>query len=762
MKKKSLLIVFSFLCTTLFAQNNFWKSVEANQITSFTKGQQLFTGSFKPAVYKLFSLDETALTSALKQAPLRTVVAVPKSHFIIAIPLANGSIAHFRVSESPVMQPGLQAKYPNIRTYVGQGIEDRSSVIHFDVTPLGFHAIILSAEKSTVYINPVTTANQLYVVFDRSNISQEKQVFDCKLEKILNSSVQGTEKPFTTSDGNLRTYRFAVTTGGEFSKLCLTGNEKNNAQKKASVLSVLVTDLNRTNAIFETDFGVHLNYVNNEDTIIFLNGSTDPFQSSANGYFTGKWNTQSQQTLDNYIGSSNYDVGHLLMGYATGGNAGCIGCVCDNSLKGSGATGFTTDLTTDPFIVDFWDHEIGHQFGGNHTFDFSYEGTIAQMEPGSGSTIMGYAGTTGSTDIQPHSDPYFHAVSIQQIDDYVTNGFGNTCAVVTSAGNTVPTVKAGKDYTIPKSTPFTLTANGSDADDDSLTYCWEQYDVYQDNGTSNRFPDSTSTTGPVFRSLTPVISTKRNFPALPSILDGTNNNEWEVLPSVNRTLNFRVTVRDNHPGGGSTNSDDMVVTVDANAGPFKITNPNTNVSWAEGSHRVILWNVANTDNAPVNCSHVNIMLSLDGGNTFPIKLKSNIPNNGKANIYLPMQTTSQARIKVVAVNNIFFDISDMDFKITATGKEDNTIAADVTSIAKIISVQPNPANNYTNVIFNVEIKSGTLVLTNEQGKILINKTLNSIEKGFTEKISLQQFTKGIYFIKISSGTQSQTEKIVID
>ena len=145
-------------------------------------------------------------------------------------------------------------------------------------------------------------------------------------------------------------------------------------QKKASVLSVLVTDLVRTNAIFETDFGVHLNYVDNEDTIIFLNGNTDPFQSSAVGYLTGKWNTQSQTALDNYIGSSNYDVGHLLMGYATGGNAGCIGCVCNNSLKGSGATGFTTDLTTDPFIVDFWDHEIGHQFGANHTFDYSYEG----------------------------------------------------------------------------------------------------------------------------------------------------------------------------------------------------------------------------------------------------------------------------------------------------------------------------------------------------------------------------------------------------
>jgi len=763
MKKTVLCCALFLFSIAVFAQNNFWKTITSNEISTFTKGQELFTGSFKPAVYKLFSLDETNLLTTLKQAPMRAYVSAAKSNFIIAVPVANGSIEHFRVTESPVMQPKLQAKYPNIRTYVGQGIEDASAVIHFDVTPLGFHAIIISAKKSTVYINPVTTAKKLYAVFDRSNLARETKVFDCKLDKILNSNIQGSEKPFTTGDGNLRTYRFAVASGGEFSKLCLNGTETTNAEKKASVLSVLVTDLLRTNAIFETDFGVHLNYVDNEDTIIFLNGSTDPFQSSESGYFSGRWNTQSQQTLDSYIGSSNYDIGHLLMGYNTGGNAGCIGCVCMNGSKGSGATGFTTDLTSDPFIIDFWDHEIGHQFGANHTFDYSYEGTIAQMEPGSGSTIMGYAGYTGSPDIQPHSDPYFHAVSIQQVDAYITTGAGASCAVVTPTGNTVPTVNAKKDYTIPKSTPFVLTANGSDADaSDSLTYCWEQYDVYKNNGTSNSFPDSTATTGPVFRSFTPTTSSKRYFPALNSVLDGTNGNKWEVLPAVNRTLKFRVTVRDNHPGGGSTNSDNMIVTVAANAGPLKVTNPNTNVSWKEGSKHVVRWNVANTNAAPVNCSHVNITLSLDGGNTFPIKLKSDILNDGVANIVLPMQASTHARIKVVAVGNIFYDICDADFKIIAAGKEENSIANNISTIAKIISVQPNPAHNYTNVIFNTAIKTGNLTVTNSAGEIILNKPLAAIEKGTTEKILLQSFAKGVYFIKISSGTQSQTKKIVIE
>ena len=759
MKKTLLLSTLIFINYVSFSQNNFWKKVEVSDISSFTKGQDLFTGSFKPSVYKLFSLDETGLGFGLKQARIQ---AVSKSDFIIAIPIADGNIKHFRITESPVMQPKLQAEYPNIRTYLGQGIEDASSVIHFDFTPLGFHAIITSPEKSTVYINPVSTAKKLYVVFDRSNLTQEKQVFDCKLDKILSSNIQGVQNSLTAGTANLKTYRFAVTTGGEFSKLCLTGSETTKAQKKASVLSVLVTDLVRINAIFETDFGVHLNYVNNEDDIIFLDGNSDPFQSSSSGYYSGNWNTQAQKALDTYIGSNNYDIGHLLMGYETGGNAGCIGCVCDNSLKGSGATGFKTDLTTDPFIIDFWIHEIGHQFGANHTFDYSYEGTIAQMEPGSASTIMGYAGYTGSTDIQPHSDPYFHAISIQQIDAYIKTGTGASCAVITSISNSVPTVKAGKNYTIPKSTPFALKAKGSDADaSDSLTYCWEQYDVYKNNGTSNTFPDSTATTGPVFRSLTPVQGKIRNFPALNSILDGTNYNMWEVLPSVSRTLNFRVTIRDNHAGGGSTNSDDMVVTVTGNSGPFNVTSPNTNVSWVEGSQHTIKWSVAKTNLAPVNCTAVNIKLSLNGGNTFPITLISNAPNTGSANITLPMRTTSRARIEVVAADNIFFDISDKNFTITASGKPENSIASNI-PVAKIISIQPNPANTYTNVIFNSPIKNCTFVLTNADGKVLLNRTLSSIAKGSIEKISLQQFAKGVYFLKISTGEQIQTEKIIVN
>ncbi|MBV9961706.1 MAG: zinc-dependent metalloprotease [Parafilimonas sp.] len=761
--KRSLSVIAALFCVlSAIAQNNYWKPVVSKDVTSLTKGKELFPGSFKPANYKLFTLNENIFAALLKQSPHESTTSAEKSGFTVSIPVADGSIEQFRITESPVMQPGLQAKHPEIRTYLGQAVNDPTSVMRFDFSPYGFHAIIISPKRSTVYINPITTAKGLYTVFDRSNMAQEQQVFDCNVDKVLGSQVQGTGKTETISDGRLRTYRFAVASGGEFSQRFLDGTETSDAQRKAKVLAGLVTDLIRTNVIFEADFGVHLNYVDNEDTIIFLNGSTDPFTSNARAYSTGKWNTESQQAIDTYIGTANYDVGHLLMGYPTGGNAGCIGCVCSAPKKGSGATGFTTDLTTDPFIVDFWDHEIGHQFGANHTFDYSYEGSGAQMEPGSGSTIMGYAGTTGTYDIQPHSDPYFHAISIQQVYNYITSGTGHVCAVLSSNHDAVPTAKAGADYTIPKSTPFVLTANSKDKDPDTLTYCWEQFNSFV-NGTSSKFPSATATTGAVFRSLTPTVSKQRFFPVLSNILDGSNGNKWEVLPSVSRTMNFRLTVRDNHPGGGQTTSDDMVVTVDGNSGPFRVTTPDSIVTWRGGDSKKITWDVANTNLAPVNCQRVRILLSTDGGQTFNILLVDSAPNDGSVRITVPDTiNTKKARIKVEAIGNIFFDISNADFKIRPSagfaGADANAVAS---SIDNNVKVQPNPAKDFTTVTFSATSATCNLILSNANGKVVYNKTLNNIYKGLSEKISLAGLTQGVYYLNITTDKGTQTEKIIV-
>ncbi len=767
MQKNLLLVIAIFSVAGAFGQKSYWKAISEKQALSQTKSSAVFSSTFRPGDFKLFSLDEARLQNALSKAALRSVSPVNTSGVVIQVPLSDGTIRQFRIAESPVMQPQLQAKYCQIKSYVGEDINDASLRIYFDFTTAGFHAMILSPNLKTVYINPAVNGKGVYSVFDRGNLPENKHSFDCRLDEVISSQVQGNAQTLAQSDAKLRTYRFSVAVGGEFSKLCFTGNETTNDQKKASVLSVLVTDLVRTNAIYETDFGVHLNYVNKEDDVIFLDGKNDPFQSSTLGYFTGRWNTQAQQTNDKYIGTANYDIGHLLMGFPTGGNAGCIGCVCNAPDKGAGATGFTDDITTDPFVVDFWDHEIGHQFGGNHTFDYSNEGTIAQMEPGSGSTIMGYAGTTGATDIQPHSDPYFHAVSIQQIYTYISTGKGATCAVMTGTGNIVPVVSASNDYTIPKSTPFELTGTATDGNgSDLLTYCWEQYDVFK-SGTSDKYPSATSTTGPVFRSYRPTTSNQRYFPALPSILDGTNQNKWEVLPSVARTLNFRLTVRDNHAGGGTTATDDIMVTVDNASGPFTITAANTPLTAKGGVKANLTWNVANTNKAPVNCANVKILMSTDGGQTFPIVLLASTPNDGAATITVPDIATTQGRIKVMAIGNIFFDINDADFTIKAKASvvNDNFIASNIAGLNTTdgkATVQPNPAKSFTTVFFHSSYAKCNISVTNTNGKVVYTKALSAVEKGTSQTVSLSGLSKGVYFLKVTTEKGSQTEKIVVE
>jgi hypothetical protein len=673
--------------------NSFWSQVN---LSDAAKGKNVFEKTYQPSAYVSFHLDESAMRAALSTAPSEKTISANKSSFIIYVPNSKGKMERFRIVEASVMQERLQAKHPDMRSYAGRGIDEPSSVIRCDMTPEGFHGMIISGTRNTIYINPVDKTTGTYIVFDRDHLSKQQQIFDCKAEAIANAAKQ-LAAPATTytnaGDGKLRVYRFAVESGGEFSALLDAGGSTD-AQKKALVLSALTTNLTRIDGIMEADFGVRLDYVNNEDTIIFLTGSTDPFTSSANGYTNGAWNTQSQATLTSYIGSANYDIGHLLMGYATGGNADCIGCVCTAASKGSGATGFTTDLTSDPFVVDFWIHEIGHQFGANHTFNYSNEGTGTQMEPGSGITIMGYAGTT-SYDDSAHSIGFYHGISIQQVSTYIQSGNGSTCGTAISTGDATPVANAGTDYTIPASTPFALIGTATDADaSDVLTYDWEQFD----NGTANKTPVATATAGPQFRCYNATVSTQRNFPQLQYILTGANTYKWEVLPSVSRTMNFRLTVRDNHPGGGQNASDNMVVTVSSTSGPFKVTAPNTAVTYAGGSTQTVTWNVASTTAAPVSCANVAILLSTDGGNTYPYTLLASTPNSGTASVTIPNIATTTARIKIASVGNIFFDIDDANFTITASsgcGTPVSLASSSITTTSAAVSWGTvSGANNY--------------------------------------------------------------------
>lgn len=596
-----------------------------------------------------FTLNIDGLKQMLSNAPQRNAMYNVTSGLILEFPNDQGKFEAFKIAEAPVLNPELQERYPEIRSYVGQGIDDPTSIIRFSVSPLGFQSMRLSATMPTTFIEAYTQDLTQYTVFKRADKLSYTGDFECNMTESLNETLDngsGSVAYRNADDGILRTYRLVVSATGEYTQY--------HGGTKALALAAINQTMTRVNGLFEMDFNVTMTLIGNTDDVIYTNPSNDPYGNTTSGY-----NSQLQNTLTSVIGEANYDIGHLFANLQNNGNAGCIGCVCVNGQKGSGWTSLTIP-EGDPFDVDYVAHEMGHQFGGNHTFTFSNEGTGAQMEPGSGSTIMGYAGITGATDVQQNSDPYFHAVTIQQITNYIKT---TSCQTNTATGNAVPTVDAGSNYTIPRGTPFVLDGTASDADSgDVLTYCWEQFNV---GSPSNTNPSVNNTSGAAFRSFNPSLDSKRYFPRLETIKTGATSWQWEAVPNVSRTMTFRLTVRDNRAGGGTNNSDDMNVSVTANAGPFVLNSPNTNVTWNAGTLQSVTWNVAGTTGNGVNAANVDIFLSTDGGDTYPITLASGVPNDGSHDIVVPNNQGNQNRIMVRGSNNIFFDISNTNFTIGA-------------------------------------------------------------------------------------------------
>ncbi|NUY81426.1 fibronectin type III domain-containing protein [Flavobacterium sp. MAH-1] len=620
---------------------------------------------------RLFALNTDQLRQSLTTAPQR--FSVKESNLIVSLPNADGGFDRFRVTEFSNMDPELAARYPEIRSYTGKGVDDPRATVYFSISPLGLQSMVINGDKSAVFIEPYTTDQSVYTVYKKSDKAASLNQWDCRVIQQATNELNEAEllRP-NADDGNLRNYRLAMSVTGEYTAYF--------GGTKALALAAINNTMTRVNGVFEIDMGVHMNLISNTDVVIYTSASSDPYSNASTGA-GGAWNQELQTTLTNNIGSANYDIGHLFGATGGGGNAGCIGCVCKNPTtsvplgKGSGYTSPADGIPSgDNFDIDYVAHEMGHQFGGNHTFSMSNEGTIAQCEPGSGSTIMGYAGITGSTDVQAHSDAYFHAVSIQQITNYVKS---TTCQTMTVTGNAIPTANAGADYTIPKGTPFILTGTGTDANGGALTYCWEQMDK---RTTSNSMPSPTKTGGPAFRSYSPITSPAHMFPRLETVKTGATSWTWEAVPTVARTMNFRFTVRDNQGSFAANNSDDMVVTVNATAGPFTVSAPNTAVSYVGGSTQTVTWAVAGTTANGVNCANVDILLSTDGGNTFPTVLLAATPNDGSQAVTIPNTAGTQNRIMVKGTNHIFFDMSNANFTITA-GSTDTVAPSAPTNLA---------------------------------------------------------------------------------
>ncbi len=602
----------------------------------------------QPQKSELFSLDATAFNSTVAKASVNEPSAAAISGTVLELPMPDGNTAKFRMVEAPIMEPDLAAKFPEIKTYAGQGIDDPEATVRLDVSPVGVHAQVLSP-RGAVYVDPAFRGDaRLHVSYFKHDFVKADD-FHCltvgssraargigeTADKTAARALFGTQ---------LRTFRIAVAATGEYTQFF--------GGTKANGMAAIVTAINRVDGIYETELAVRLVLVGNNDLIVYTNPSTDPYSNNNADALLD----QNQANLDAVIGNANYNIGHV---FGTGGGGlASLGVVCISGWKAQGETG-SPEPTGDPFYIDYVAHEMGHQFGADHTFNSVTDAcggnreSSQAYEPGSGSTIMSYAGICYPNDLQAHSDAYFHAASLNQIRSYIlTDG---DCAADTSTGNSVPTVNAGANYTIPANTPFVLTATASDANGDPLTYCWEEMDL----GSATSLNDPPQTTGPLFRSLPPSSSPMRYFPRLSDVLASTSWNQ-EKLPTLARTMNFRVTVRDNRPGGGGVADDDSVVNVVA-AGPFVVSSPNTAVSW--GGVQTVTWNVAGTTGSGINAANVNIHLSTDGGNTFPYLLATNVPNNGSRNVTLPNLSTTTARIKVQPVGNIFYDVSDVNFTV---------------------------------------------------------------------------------------------------
>jgi hypothetical protein len=603
----------------------------------------------QPKTFRTVQLQHAQLRPLLGKAPQESAQTLVSSGALISLPMPDGALARFRFVESPVMHPELAARFPEIKTYRGCGVDDPAATVRFDLTPAGFHAQILSP-KGAAYIEPYLRGNtNLHAVYSRRDYSPAAPDFQCLTAGTLTPpAVSAAATPSLVSGGNLRTYRLACAATAEYVQYF--------GGTVPAGLAAIVTAINRVSGVYETELGIRLVLVAQNDLIIYTNAAAEPYSNGNPSALL----MQNQTNLDSVIGTANYDVGHVLS--TAGGGLADVGVVCVAGLKAQGETG-TYPPVGDAFYIDYVAHEIGHQFGASHSFNssanacgFGNRCPSTAYEPGSGSTIMSYAGICSTDNLQSHSDPYFHSASLEQILSYTTAGSGKGSASVTSTGNSPPAVDAGPSCTIPMGTPFTLTATGSDPNGESLTYCWEERDL----GPSITLLTPDNGSSPLFRSFNPTTSPARTFPQWSDILNHTTT-RGEMFPTTSRTLSFRVTVRDNSTNGGATASSDTQVTVTTNAGPFVVTDPAAGVTWSGA--QTITWDVAGTTNAPVKADGVTILLSTNGGLSFPIVLASNAPNSGVCTVLLPGLDSAAARIEVQAADNIFFAISPGNFSI---------------------------------------------------------------------------------------------------
>jgi hypothetical protein len=755
MKNTFILSVILASSITFKAQSNmaFWQPISEAKI-SITGKRDIV-----PNTYKTFHLDMTSLKTLLAAAPSDKIVSVKNSSVIVELPMPNGKIERFSVVESPVMDDALQASFQNIRTYSIHGIDDIYASGKLDVTEFGFHGMVRSP-NGDAYIDPYCKWNTAdYISYYTADF--EKPFIDrgiCEGAIGENNSTQKVSAPTVQicAGTNLRTYRLAIACTGEYA-VAATGSA---TPTKAQTLAKVVTSVNRVDGVYETEAAIRMVLVSTTTLVLYTTSGTGFTASDNNNATTliGK----SQSVITTNIGSANFDIGHTFS--TGGGGLANLGCVCNTSTKASGITGSPSPVG-DAYDIDYVAHEMGHQFGGNHTFkaatgSCASNGNLStSMEPGSGVAIMAYAGIcTATNDLAPHSIAYFHSISFDEIMAYSNTGTGNSCPVNTATGNHAPVVTGSASYVIPSSTPFALTGSATDVDGDALTYQWEEADA------ATAFGNWNSGTKPFFRSYNPTTSPTRSFPILSSILAGPTSYTTvigEFLPTTAQTLKFRLTARDNKMGGGGLCYAVSTITVNA-TGPFAVTSQSTTgISYPSSSLQTITWNVNGTNAAPVSCANVNIYVSKDAGVTYSLVL-ANTANDGTEIVTMPSLTVTSTtcRVKVESVGNIFFDLNDKNFTITAT-TTGLTQYASATGLT--IQLYPNPFSSSVKIDVTaahyLDTDNTVINVYDILGNIVRTESIKLTEN-FSKVYDFSSLANGSYIIEVTDGKQKSVARLI--
>ncbi|MFN8290801.1 MAG: zinc-dependent metalloprotease family protein [Chitinophagaceae bacterium] len=766
MRKILVTIICVILCiSVLNAQTGFFNEAVQNEI-NYKKQGHIYQQQ-----YRLLTVNNTLLHDFLWSLPGDNAAADHKNSPVISLPMPDGKMASFRVWQYDMMEPGLAHQFQGIKTFAGYGIDDPYATLRMDYNPsYGFSAQILSV-NGDVYIDPYEKGDINHCISFYSKDYIRSLPFHCTVSKDPASAY----KQETAARGNCRgnvlfTYRLAIACTGEYAAaVCLPASPTTPA-----TMAAIVTTINRVNGIYERDIAMRFLLVANNNLLVFLNPATDPY---TNGNEAAMMD-ENQVTTNNIIGAANYDIGQV---FGTGNNsAALIYAVCNSPNKAK-AVSSLPNPTGDLFDVGRVAHNLAHPFSGFDTHnsdDVSCTGgpAVSGYEPGSGTTIMSAAGSCGPDNLQPLPDPNFHGAVLNNITELFNGPIAN-CMGTINTGNNWPQITAmpGNGSYIPINTPFTLTATATDPDGDPVTYCWDEEDRSQPGPWNS---GAARLISPLFKSRVPTASGTRTFPDIAVILAGYPANppavqgglKGEVLPAISRTIQFGLTIRDNR--GGVVNDDNVcanqlfpfeIYSV-GTAGPFKVNMPEGGETWSSGSLQTILWDVAGTDLSPINTSLVNILLSTDGGLTYPVFLAGGVSNTGFAAVALPNINTTNARIKIEAVGNIYFDISNNNFSIipAPVGFEFNAPAPQTVAC-------PGPAE----VSYNLGAVSNggynTPVSLNATGiptGATLSFSVNPVTPGNATTVTLSNVNSvpnGTYYITVTgtSGSLTRTRILVL-